>query len=72
LATAIGNSHPELLSKCSNGVLSEPLNATNEAVYEFVFDLYDEITLLFADEYIHLGGDEGIYNWCGVLHFRIA
>ena len=56
---AIGNSHPELLSKCSNGVLSEPLNATNEALYDFVYALYDEITLLFTDDYIHLGGDEG-------------
>ena len=56
---AIGNSHPELLSKCSNGVLSEPLNATNEALYEFVYALYDEITILLPDEYIHLGGDEG-------------
>jgi hypothetical protein len=56
---AIGNSHPELLSKCSNGILSEPLNVTDEALYKFVYDLYDEVTVVFTDDYIHLGGDEG-------------
>ena len=59
---AIGNSHPELLSQCSNGVLSEPLNVTDQSVYDFVYDLYDEIAYLFTDDYIHLGGDEGRRN----------
>lgn len=59
---AIGKSHPELLSQCGNGLLSEPLNATDDALYDFVYDLYDEITHLFTDDYIHLGGDEGRRN----------
>lgn len=64
---AIGNSHPELLSKCSNDVVSEPLNVTDDALYDFVFGLYDELTQLFSDEYIHVGGDEGKYARCDVL-----
>jgi hexosaminidase len=59
LPLAIGLSHPEFLSLCYGKVRSEPLDVTNTAVYNFVHDLYSEITQLFPDSWIHLGGDEG-------------
>jgi Glycosyl hydrolase family 20, catalytic domain len=59
---AIGKSHPEFLSLCYNKGRSEPLDVTNTAVYDFVHGLYAEITQLFPDEWIHLGGDEGNFS----------
>jgi hexosaminidase len=56
---AIGLSHPEFLSLCHGKERSEPLDVTNTAVFNFVHDLYSEITLLFTDSWIHVGGDEG-------------
>lgn len=57
---AIGKSHPEFVSNCPSdlSLWQVPLNVTNEGLYPFVHDLYSELTQLFPDEYIHLGGDE--------------
>jgi hexosaminidase len=57
--TAIGRSHPEFLSLCGNGERSEPLDVTKNGVADFVYQLYAEITELFPDPWIHVGGDEG-------------
>lgn len=42
------------------GVKHDPLCAGKESVYEFVFDVLDEIIELFGEntKYVHLGGDE--------------
>jgi len=57
---AIGVSHPEYLSPCGDDDprRSEPLDVTEPAVYDFVHQLYSELTRLFPDDWIHLGGDE--------------
>ena len=57
---AIGNSHPEHLSLCEGGTKrSEPLDVTEPTVIDFVNQLYAEITQLFPDAWVHIGGDEG-------------
>jgi hexosaminidase len=55
---AIAASHPELMTDCGSKGPSEPLDATSEAVYDFISSLYHEITGLFEDSWIHVGGDE--------------
>lgn len=54
---AIGASHPELLTQCQ-GKWSEPLDVTKNEVYPFVNKLYNEISAIFPDDWIHIGGDE--------------
>jgi hexosaminidase len=51
---------PSFLTFCGGGDRgpSEPLDVTNPNVYTFVHALYDEISELWPDEWIHVGGDE--------------
>ena len=47
------------------GISKDILCAGNDASYEFVKDILDEIAELFPSEYIHLGGDEVPKDrWC--------
>ncbi len=72
---AIIASYPELSCKkekidvcMKQGIFPEILCAGNEKVYEFIFELLDEIIPLFPSEYFHIGGDEvPKKNWkkCG-------
>ena len=62
-ALAIGESHPEFLSLCYDNERSEPLDVTNSELYNFVHALYAEVSHVFSDPWIHLGGDEGM-NGC--------
>lgn len=62
---AIIASYPELscrkekIDVCmKQGIFPEILCAGNEQVYEFIFELLDEIIPLFPSEYFHIGGDE--------------
>ena len=62
---AIIASYPELSCKkgkidvcMKQGIFPEILCAGNEKVYEFVFELLEEIIPLFPSEYFHIGGDE--------------
>ncbi len=64
-ATAILTAYPELGSKDTiyelernAGIFNPTLDPTNEAVYEFLDQLFEEITPLFPDDYVHIGGDE--------------
>lgn len=40
------------------GVESDVYDASNEKVYQFVSDVFDEVAPLFPSKYIHIGGDE--------------
>lgn len=62
---AIIASYPELscrkekIDVCmKQGIFPEILCAGNEEVYNFLFELLDEITPLFPSLYFHIGGDE--------------
>ncbi|MDZ4800697.1 MAG: family 20 glycosylhydrolase [Bryobacteraceae bacterium] len=44
------------------GIYDPTLDATNEAVYAFIDKLMGEMTTLFPDEYLHIGGDEVTYK----------
>ncbi len=62
---AIIASYPELscekekIDVCmKQGIFADILCAGNEKVYEFIFELLDEIIPLFPSEYFHIGGDE--------------
>ena len=67
-ATAVLSSYPAL--SCSGqrprihtffegpSVHNEILCAGNPEVYDFIFNVLDEIMVLFPSEYIHIGGDE--------------
>ena len=35
-----------------------PINPTNGSTYEFMYDLLKDVSNVFTDNYIHLGGDE--------------
>jgi hexosaminidase len=51
-----GNAMPEILSHCPEP--SEPLDPSNPMTYDVLEKLYKEISEVFMDEYVHLGGDE--------------
>ena len=65
-ASALLTAYPELGSKADYsykierfaGVFNPTLNPTNDKTYEFLKNLFTEITPLFPDEYFHIGGDE--------------
>lgn len=65
-ATAILTAYPELSSKKdheysierNSGIFDPTLDPTNDKTYEFLDNLFKEITPLFPDEYFHIGGDE--------------
>ncbi len=47
------------------------LDPTNEAVYEFLDDVFGEVVELFPSEYIHFGGDEVMHHfWMAEPHVR--
>lgn len=57
-----GVSHPEILTACG-GIYSGqlgPMDPSNNETYVFMQKLLSEIVSVFPDEYVHLGGDEGI------------
>lgn len=65
-ASAILTAYPELGSKDEynysierfSGVFDPTLNPTKSITYEFLENLFIEITPLFPDTYFHIGGDE--------------
>ncbi|XP_059486951.1 uncharacterized protein LOC132203301 [Neocloeon triangulifer] len=64
---AWGNSHPELLATCygsdgqPDGSLG-PLDPSKETTFQFVNNLFSEVSQLFPERYFHLGGDEVNYT----------
>ncbi len=68
-STAILTAYPELASgngpyeiERKWGVCNPTLNPTIEKTYEFLENLFKELTQLFPDEYFHIGGDENNGN----------
>lgn len=66
---SIGKSFPEMIVNCKNvieetsgfpNINSVALNLTNENLYQFLDTIYGELSTLFTDEFIHIGGDEVI------------
>ncbi len=65
-ASAILTAYPRLGSKKDYsynierfaGVFDPTLDPTNPEVYTFLDTLFAEVTMLFPDEYFHIGGDE--------------
>jgi len=54
--------YPGLLTECYNGNQKSgfygPINPTKKRVYTFLQSFFEEITQVFPDKYLHLGGDE--------------
>ncbi len=64
-ASAIAVAYPELMTKQTNykmerqwGVFKPLLDVSNPAVYTFIDNLIGEMSALFPDHYLHIGGDE--------------
>jgi hexosaminidase len=53
---AMAKSHPDIMSHCPDAV--DPMDPTQEATFDFIEQLYQEIAGMFHDDYMHLGGDE--------------
>ncbi|MEQ8580279.1 MAG: beta-N-acetylhexosaminidase [Marinoscillum sp.] len=66
-ATAILVAFPELGSKDTtytlerfSGIFDPTLDPTNDAVYDFLDELFSEVAEVFPDPYFHIGGDENL------------
>ncbi len=64
-ASAIAVAYPELITKQKKyqmedgwGVFEPLLDPSNPKVYPFIDAVVEELTTLFPDEYLHIGGDE--------------
>lgn len=64
-ASAIAVAYPELMAEQKSyvmerhwGVFEPLLDVTNPNVYTFIDTVVSELTNLFPDEYLHIGGDE--------------
>jgi len=65
--------YPELASKPgpyhverTNGIKDAAMDPTRESTYRFLDSFIEEMTCLFPDEYIHIGGDESSgKDWLG-------
>ncbi|WP_158678215.1 family 20 glycosylhydrolase [Pseudoalteromonas sp. T1lg23B] len=64
-ASAIAVAYPQLISEVKDyrmqrhwGVFKPLLDVSKPQVYEFIDTLFSEMTTLFPDQYVHIGGDE--------------
>ncbi|MGI8467395.1 MAG: beta-N-acetylhexosaminidase [Pyrinomonadaceae bacterium] len=66
-ATAWAVSHPEIISGASGatykiergaGIFDPTLDPTNEKTYKLLGNFFKEMSALFPDKYMHIGGDE--------------
>jgi hexosaminidase len=55
-----GRGHPELLTRCHNKALPAlgPMDPTKNSTWELLHTLFEELTTVFPDAFMHLGGDE--------------
>jgi hexosaminidase len=74
--TAILTAYPEFASVKRDyhlqryfGVFDPVMDPTNEKLYPFLQKLYSEMTALFPDDFIHIGGDENTgKDWQNTTH----
>ena len=64
-ASAIAVAYPDLITVQKDyemqrhwGVFEPLLDVSNAKVYQFIDDIVEELTMLFPDAYLHIGGDE--------------
>ncbi|WP_286263126.1 beta-N-acetylhexosaminidase [Thalassotalea atypica] len=77
-ASAIAVAYPELIAEKNNyvaerqwGVFEPLLDITNPKTYQFIEAVITELTDLFPDEYLHIGGDEvNPKQWLGSKDVR--
>jgi len=55
-SASIGHSHPGLMAQCPDP--GDVVDATKPEVYDFVEDVYNDLSNLFPDSMVHVGGDE--------------
>ncbi|KAF5398701.1 Beta-hexosaminidase subunit alpha [Paragonimus heterotremus] len=65
-AASWGLGYPKLLTECykdgkPTGVYG-PINPVRTYTYEFLIRLFEEVTKVFPDKLIHLGGDEVVFD----------
>jgi len=60
-----GLSHPEILTKCDKSKeganplpIYGPMNPTINITYDFLSRFFEEVSQVFPDQWVHLGGDE--------------
>lgn len=68
-----GVSHPEILTACEGRYTDKlgPIDPTKQETYTFMQKLLAEVVDVFPDEYVHLGGDEGIRKICRLFFYYI-
>ncbi|WP_078003433.1 beta-N-acetylhexosaminidase [Izhakiella australiensis] len=77
-ASALAAAMPQLISAPGNyqierswGVMKPVLDPSNEQVYQFIDTLIGEMTEIFPDCYLHIGGDEvDPSQWNGSAHIQ--
>lgn len=64
-ASAVAVAHPELMAEVKSyemerhwGVFKPLLDISKPEVYQFIDSLIEEMTAIFPDQYLHIGGDE--------------
>ena len=60
---------PGLLTQCEDFEgkpidLYGPIDPTEQTTYDFLAGFFDEITRVFPEKYIHIGGDEVVEDSC--------
>lgn len=61
---------PGLLTECSDPNQFGPIDPTVEGNYDFIRTLFSEVSELFQDNYLHLGGDE-VDNSCWTTNKKV-